>query len=190
MRIAFDLDGVLVDFGEGFNKRAVALGYESLDWSKWNGGNWDVFNAVWEQIKRDERFWVGLPVTLEGAALRDVIRPSYYITHRSIPSEVSFEWIIKNGFFPAPVISVGKDDRLKVGACTELEIDIMIEDKFENWEAINSNTSTICFLINKPYNQDAPKTPFEHLRTPSLDTALACIEVIKDVKSRYDILYR
>ena len=80
-----------------------------------------------------------------------------YVTSRSIPSEVSAEWLHNHGFPNAPVITVGSGNS-KLSALNELGIDLFVDDKAETIEEINE-AGIIGLLRDRLYNEHADHLP-------------------------------
>lgn len=130
-KIGLDIDGVICDFQSGMDEVAISLGIEPI-WDAWSP-RW--FNQVWTLIKNDYDWWLNLPV---------LDRPHFnveeYITGRSIPIEVTKEWLKRNGFPGAPVLMM--EEKIVE------HLDIFIDDKPEIFLS-----STKVVLYDHVYNQ-------------------------------------
>jgi uncharacterized HAD superfamily protein len=77
--------------------------------------------------------------------------PVLYVTSRTIPTEWSEEWLAINDFPCEKVITT--NGKSKVPFLKEHNIDIFVDDCFENFYEINkANIGTACYLMTQPYN--------------------------------------
>lgn len=77
--------------------------------------------------------------------------PHVYVTSRPVSTEVTEKWLDMNGFPSRPVITVGVG-KSKVKALKEANIDIFIDDRFENFVDINK-AGILCLLMDMPHNR-------------------------------------
>lgn len=77
--------------------------------------------------------------------------PYCYVTSRPVESSITEQWIDSNGFPSRPVITVplGKS---KVDVLKENNIDMFIDDRYENFVEINKS-GICCFLMDMPHNR-------------------------------------
>lgn len=163
-KIGFDVDGVLCAFDEGFAERLSELGLEDAAdrfGTHWNSSYGDDGKA-WDSVQGDHDFWLRLVAYSDGAGFP--FDPDCYITNRSFQgsTKITKRWIEANHYPAAKVIST-KD---KVATIKERGLDIFVDDNFENFQQINTHTSCVCYLLNKPYNE---KFPVGDLRIERLD---------------------
>ncbi len=192
MRIGVDVDGVLADFNVAFIKRIIRVTGQDLfpdrpfeipmwDYPQHYGYTNAQIAAVWEDVKRDTCFWANLlPYTTTRRFFQDldVMAPGsdvYFITNRTghLCRRQTENWLIAQGAGPRPLIVISGD---KAGWCQALNLDIYIDDNFENAVAVGK-THTRSFLLNRPWNAcfllnqwfDRIDDPSEMLRCSLLD---------------------
>ena len=151
-RIALDIDGVICDFiypaleRVGISKKDIT-GYHWVPSYKLRG--------IWDELKTDKEFWMSLPVLVEPATLN--FEPVAYVTSRPIPKEWCEEWIESNGFPCVDVITLDNGGHMsthadKTETLKSLNIDIFVEDNFEQF--VNLNKNGICtYLMDTPFNR-------------------------------------
>jgi uncharacterized HAD superfamily protein len=142
LRYGIDIDGVLADFS-GHLIANFQIYHTPFHW------NDPVIKDLYEKVKDDENFWLGIPPLVSQEDMP--FEPACYVTSRSVPTEVTEKWLDKHGFPRAKVISVGHEES-KVEAVKEANIDIFIDDKWENFVELN-NAGICCFLYDQPYNR-------------------------------------
>jgi hypothetical protein len=134
-RIGTDIDGVLCDFGQGFINRSNEMGIQccfpedSSKIDKWMFPCGEHFKQVWDTVETDESFWLNLPPLRPAqeffkSSLSFV--PRMYITKRHVSSDVTREWLVKNGFPDSEVITV--DDPKKKIQIVKQDCDIYVDD--------------------------------------------------------------
>lgn len=142
-RLWLDIDGVLADFETHF------LSYLKLP--KYPPNDWDDprFRDNFNKIADDAEFWLGIPPLTTPQALSYPV--AGYCTARPIDVAVTQEWLDKNGFPRAKLISVGlhgsKEKVLFKHGC-----DVMIDDSFQNFCDIN-RYGIKCYLHTRPHNK-------------------------------------
>lgn len=139
-RIGIDIDEVLADFLGAFSKK---LGLKKP--SFWSF-DFD-FEKNYGALKDDKDFWLNMEMIVKPEDLH--FEPVVYITAR--PEEVipfTREWLIRNGYPAAPVIS----SQDKLSTCKEHGINVFIDDKFETFQSLNSN-GILCYLFDALHNQ-------------------------------------
>ncbi len=165
-RIGFDLDGVLADFHASF---AIALGENgypdesrrfATHWRSSSTGFWETWNKYCETPE----WWLALP-SIHGLATDFPFHPVAYITHRTFETaqETTERWLDKWNYPTAQVVATSGS---KVDTINELELDIFVDDKFENFQEINTHTQCVCYLWDAPHNR---KFPVGGLRIYNLD---------------------
>ncbi len=128
-KIALDIDGVLADFSQGVIDRAKKMRMsEHFPANSSEVDCWDMcdkFQEVMKDAWRDEEFWLGLnPIRTS----RPVpFTPIAYITSRPVSSSVTAEWLLKNRFPIAPVITVSRPEE-KLEHLKELGVKIFVDD--------------------------------------------------------------
>ena len=90
--------------------------------------------------------------------------PACYVTSRPVDSKVTESWLDKHGFPRKEVITVPVNSS-KVDSLKELNIDIFIDDNFENFVDLNKN-GIFCYLFSAPWNI---KYDVGHMRIDSLN---------------------
>lgn len=141
-RVALDIDGVLADFNKSVKSK---FGIEN-DPTHWYY-SYTFDKALWEELKADKAFWLNIEPYFDGSFIP--FEPVCYVTHRSVPKEWCEEWLEKNHFPCVPVHVVGgsKVDKLK-----ELDIDIFVDDKYDNFKELNDN-GIFTYLLTQPWNE-------------------------------------
>jgi hypothetical protein len=147
-RIGLDLDGVLGNFSEAYSARLKEAGVANYPQQEqpWWGFAFKS-NEIWEKVKQDESFWMGLKPLCDPNEL--AFEPVCYISNRSIPVEWSENWLISNGFPCAPVIHT---EHSKVEAVKEWKLDKFCDDSVRNFVEINQSGG-LCYLFDTSYNR-------------------------------------
>ncbi len=149
LKYGLDVDNVLVGFVQGF--------FDYLDEPYREVTEWDdpFIRDNFHLIANDEKFWLTLPVLSHPKDVRFDIE--CYITARTIPSEITAEWLYTKGFPIAPVITVGAlkcgTHNSKIDAVTDMKLDVFIDDFDKHWQEINDNTNCLALLFDQPHNQ-------------------------------------
>lgn len=141
-KIGLDIDGVLADFTGHLMKVNATPDHTPKHW------NDPVVRKAFELIKKDPNFWLTIPPLLTREDIP--FEPHCYITARSVDSEVTKEWLYKNGFPTAPVYCVGAGES-KVETAKKAGIDIFIDDSYENFLELNA-AGIFTYLYTAPYN--------------------------------------
>lgn len=150
LKYGIDCDNVLVGFVQGF-----------FDWfnepyrvvTEWD----DPFiKDNFHLIAKDEKFWLTLPILSHPEDIKFDVE--CYITARTIPSEITAEWLYTKGFPVAPVITVGAlkcgTHNSKIDAVVDMKLDVFVDDHIKHWEEINNQTDCLCLLFSQPHNQE------------------------------------
>ena len=138
-KIGLDLDGVIFDFNKAYEKRF------NIKMNPY----WDATYEMKEHLKElesDKEFWVNLPLLN-----RPEFEVTAYVTSRVVPVEWIQESIQKNGLPCAPIITVPWNAS-KIDALKSCGIDVMIDDKLENFREINKAGIT-CYLMDSESNR-------------------------------------
>lgn len=91
--------------------------------------------------------------------------PSCYITSRPVSKEITEKWLDYHKFPAKPVISLNIRDS-KVKAAKENNIDIFVDDHFDNFVDLNKN-GIVCYLLTQPWNTKYKN--IGHLRINNLE---------------------
>ena len=144
-KIGLDIDHVICDWETSWRER---FGYPNAAKS-WNFTykNYEHFQSFTKEEL--EKFYLNLPRLMEPEDLP--FEPHCYITSRSIPQELTKEWIQRNGFPTVPVYSVGFG-KSKVDVAKESGIDIFVDDCYKNFVELN-NAGICTFLYSAPHNE-------------------------------------
>jgi 5'(3')-deoxyribonucleotidase len=172
-RIGLDVDGVLSCFSAGVISRAKQLGLEDKfpttckDVDCWDMS--DKFSSLMRDVWTDEEFWLNLPV-LKGSEFIP-FTPDCYITSRQVPSEVTKQWLDKNRFPEADVITVRRPEE-KIQHILERNVDIFVDDLF----------STVRTLREKGINALLFKAAYQSGHIKECE-GLPTIESLKEIKN-------
>lgn len=144
-RIGLDIDDVLADF--------------LPEWCKlWDcpiPDTWNFDRGMYDKFKQMkdhgtlETFFLGLPTKIKASELP--FTPVGYVTARSIPIEITMEWLKINQFPQVPVYSVGFGGS-KVEALKELRVDMFVDDNYNTFVEL-SKAGIGCYLFDTPHNK-------------------------------------
>lgn len=147
-KIGLDIDEVLCDWVGG--------------WQEKFGKDCDVHDkpVFWNFSYNNKERFIGMTESEMAEfylSLKPVIQPSdlhfephCYITSRSVPVELTMQWLQKNGFATVPVYSVGFGES-KIPLAKESGIEIFVDDRFENFVEFN-RAGICCYLLSAPHN--------------------------------------
>lgn len=138
LRIGLDIDGVLANWNQHLVGKHTPV--------YWQCPKIDA--AFTEEVKKDYDFWLTIPPLLDPQSLP--FEPACYITARTIPAEITQQWLNKNGFPVAPLYSVGEKDS-KVNVALKANINLFIDDSYNNFVQLN-NAGITTLLYTAPYN--------------------------------------
>lgn len=139
-KIGLDIDNVIADFS----------GYYCRKFSQEIPENWNFDRNIEEKFANlDHDFWLSIPPKIDPSTIP--FEPYCYVTSRSIPNHITEQWIDDNGFPQMPVYSVGYDQS-KVETIKKLNLDIFVDDRFENFQELNRAGITT-YLFDQPHNR-------------------------------------
>jgi hypothetical protein len=152
-----DVDGVISNFSQGFIERSREMGIDCCfpedhtKVTKWYYPCPEHFKEVWDTVETDESFWLGLkPLEPAYSFFQSdlAFRPRMYITKRHVPSSVTHQWIINNGFPDAEVVTV--DDPKKKTQIVKENCDLYIDDLVSTIRDMRGNNIN-AILYKAPY---------------------------------------
>lgn len=140
-RVALDIDGVIADFNKSVKAK---FGIENDPHAWYYSYTFD--KELWKELKQDKDFWVNIEPYFDGSELP--FEPVCYVTHRSVPKEWCEEWLEKNNF---PCVPVHVVNGTKVKVLQDADVDIFVEDKYDNFKELN-NKGIFTYLLDRPWN--------------------------------------
>ena len=144
-RIGLDIDDVLADWIGTWSKAHNIPQPTSWIFDRYIV---DKFDTMKYNGSLDE-FYLNLPVLTKPEDIP--FEPVCYVTSRPVDSAVTEAWLDRNGFPAAPVCTVGIHGS-KVECLKKYEVDIFIDDKYENF--VELNKAGICtYLFDALHNQ-------------------------------------
>ena len=178
MKIGFDLDGVLVNFIEGFNKRIVKVTGEDRFSETWDTKRdplcWDYpqmqfgyteaqIKRTWEDIHESRLFWRmlrPLPGMTELLSCNLWDHELYFITHRSRGKHVKKQtegWLLAHDLWVTPTVIITPH---KGSVCAALGLDCFIDDLPMNIENITHvSPGTRAYWLRRPWGPEGDKLP-------------------------------
>ena len=144
-KIGLDIDEVLCDWVGGWSKK---FGSHPAP------AHWNFDYSVYQRYKEFDpeemkQFYLTLKPRVDPSEL--TFEPHAYITSRSVDKAVTEQWLQMHHFPTAPVYTVGHGVS-KVDACRQAGIDIMVDDRYENFVELN-RAGICCFLWDASHNQ-------------------------------------
>lgn len=141
-KIGLDIDDVICDFVN--------------PWTQKYGDrvpfNWNFSYKTMERLELTEDlidFYLNLPPKISPEELP--FEPHCYITSRTLPIEITQEWIERNGFPTVPVYCVDYGHS-KIDVAKASGIDIFVDDRYENF--VELNKAGICtYLLTNEHNK-------------------------------------
>lgn len=186
MRVGFDMDGVIYDFRQAHSDFEVGRGnaHCSIErafdcWDYFEGWGFtldDWLKSYAEGVDAGQILRHGEPLPGAVMAFRELRAQGHsihIITDRSIgsdPQGATRAWLEDHGFV-YDTLTFSRDK-------SAVPTDIYIDDRLENADALNHQTSTLCYLINRPWNQQ----PNDHRpRVDTLDEFVAAVAQLGSV---------
>lgn len=144
-RIALDVDEVLCNFvDEWCNK----FNLDTPDSWYFDSKILERFNAMRNNGTLDD-FYINLTPLVEPNDIP--FEPHCYVTSRPVDTHVTEKWLKLHGFPARPVITVPMGES-KVDALKKAGVDVMVDDRYENFKEIN-HAGILCFLFDAKHNQ-------------------------------------
>lgn len=156
LHIGLDIDGVIANWNQhlfDYND------YPIKDVHYWNC---PVIDYLFDKVRTDEDFWLTIKPLISPQELP--FEPACYITARTIPAEITQQWLNENGFPKAPLYCVGEGES-KVNVALNANINLFIDDSYNNFVQLN-NAGVTTLLYTQPYNK---KYNVGHLRINNFD---------------------
>ncbi len=142
-KIGLDIDEVICNWTGAWCEK---FGYPIPEHWNFSYSNKEHFESFGEDL---EEFYLNIPAKIRPSDLP--FEPHCYITSRSVPVELTKQWIQKHGFPTVPVYCVGHNQS-KVEVAKESGIDIFVDDSYSNFTELNQ--AGICtFLMDAPHNR-------------------------------------
>lgn len=151
LRIGLDIDGVIANWQQhlfDYNNHPIK------DVQYWSC---PVVDKLFDLIRTDNKFWLSIPPLINPDQLP--FEPACYITARTIPAEITQQWLDNNGFPQAPLYCV-KEGESKVNIALKANINLFIDDSYNNFVQLN-NAGVTTLLFTQEYNK---KYNVGHLR--------------------------
>lgn len=145
-KIGLDIDDVICDFVPAFMERFGLK--EPKNWA-WSYSNEDRFDSLTRDPEVLKEFYLSLKPKVNPDEIP--FEPHCYITSRSVPKEVTKQWIEDNGFACKPVWTVPFQTS-KIEVAKQSGIEVYVDDKYENFVEFN-NAGIFCYLFDAPHNQ-------------------------------------
>lgn len=105
-----------------------------------------------DEMKRNgilDKFYLDLKPKIKGSEVP--FEPVCYITSRPVSTEVTVQWLEKNGFPIRPVHTVGMGES-KIEVAKKAGVEVFVDDRYENFREFNEN-GICCFLFDAAHNQ-------------------------------------
>lgn len=194
LRIAFDIDGVLADFGRVLRRRAAAMvragrmPASALPPDAWRALERGQRDRVWRTMRSRRGLWRRMPETEPGIVARvaeaaaahrwDVI----FVTDRpSAPGgsteQQSQAWLAAHGF---PRAAVYVCDRSRGELARALHRDVVIDDRTLNCLEIVSASPARALLVWDPRRGAAPDH-LTRLGIHAVPSVAACLERLREM---------
>lgn len=141
-KIGLDIDEVLCDW---VNPWCAKYGHEIPDSWHFSYKNRERLDAQTEELLE---FYKNLPPKISPKDLP--FEPHAYISSRSLPVELTMDWIEGNGF-PTAKVYIVPFGASKVEVAKQSGIDIFVDDNFGNF--VELNKAGVCtYLLDAPHN--------------------------------------
>jgi len=151
--LGLDVDGVVCDFISGIIETAKELGYGGTFPPNWLATHsWMFspdFHTVFNLIAHEPEWWRRLKPYADAEIPREYPYV-YFVTQRPVEQDATRAWL--NDHFPRVSFAIYNADD-KVEALKKLGVEYFVEDRVENWDAINRAGIT-CFLMDRPWNRE------------------------------------
>lgn len=144
-KIGLDIDEVLCDWIGGWCEK---YGYTIPESWHFSYSNKEHFDSLIESGELEE-FYMNLNAKVKPNELN--FEPECYITSRSIDTEITKRWLLKNGFPARPVITLGYGVS-KVQACKDAGLDIFVDDNYRNFKEL-TDAGIFCYLMDAKHNK-------------------------------------
>lgn len=172
-RVVYDVDGVLANFAQSLIEKAIDMGLGSDFPASWLEIKEWFFSPripeVWSVIEHDIDFWLNIK-PLDGSLDSMVVKPFAYLTARPIPSEITSQWLVKNGFPNSQVFTV-EPTGSKVALLKSLRADALVDDRLENCLEVR-DSGILSIMFAQPHN-------YSHGYKPRISSLSELPEVLK-----------
>lgn len=156
LRIGLDIDGVIANWNQHL------FDYTDHPIKDVHYWNCPVVDYLFDKVRTNEDFWLTIPPLINANDLP--FEPACYITARTIPAEITQQWLNEKGFPKAPLYCV-KEGESKVNVALNANINLFIDDSYNNFVQLNKAGITT-LLYTQPYNK---KYNVGHLRINNFD---------------------
>ena len=143
IKIGLDIDEVLCGWVEAWTSK---FGYPIPNHWHFSYNNKEHFESFSEQELND--FYLNIPAKLNSADLP--FEPHCYITSRSVPVDLTKQWLQLHQFPTVKVYSIGFN-KSKVEVAKESGVDIFVDDAYHNFVELN-NAGICTYLLTAPHN--------------------------------------
>ena len=161
MRLGLDIDDVVCDFTWGVFKEAGIPIERVSEVKSYDYNEVLDFKPIWERVKDDNAFWLGLPVLDSHIPTCCVA----YVTARYCPPDITKAWLVKNGLPELPLYYVKGVKKLE--ALLSHGLDGIVDDKAEVFMRVYKQLP-MSFLVSRPWNRHVV-TPNRIFRLEELD---------------------
>ncbi|MFW6242711.1 MAG: dATP/dGTP diphosphohydrolase domain-containing protein [bacterium] len=159
-KIGLDIDGVLADFVGSWTKIYPDISIEPNSWY-FDRNIIDRFNKMKDDGSLDD-FYLNIEPLISSHDLK--FEPYCYITSRPVDTQITENWLDKHGF-PRKNVHTVDVRKTKVDIAKEVNVDIFIDDCFDNFVDLNKN-GVFCYLYSASHNM---KYDVGHMRLNSLN---------------------
>lgn len=145
-KIGLDIDDVIADFVPAFMAKYNLEEPHNWHWSYKTEQHFKELMADPNELKK---FYLSLKPKINPDDIP--FEPHCYITSRSVPQEVTEQWIEENGFACKPVYTVPFQTS-KIEVAKKSGIDTFVDDRYSNWLEL-TKAGFNCYLYDVPWNQ-------------------------------------